>query len=105
MLNFICSYNGNENDTLERLRYNQLMEMAATSNTALKPQDLPPSERAAYYHSLRVHLQVIQWKSLMETSLLPTEWGWRLVKDCYEPIMTNLEPATEKFFEVYTLQL
>ena len=64
VLNFIVSYNGNENDTLERLRYNQFMEMAATSNTTLKPQNLPPSERAAYYHSLRVHLQVIQWKSL-----------------------------------------
>ena len=71
--------------------------MEATSNTTIKPQNLPQSERAAYYHSLRVHLQVIQWKSLMETSLLPTEWGWRLVKDCYEPIMTDLEPAPETF--------
>ena len=42
VLNFIFSYNGNENDTRERLRYNQFMEIAATSNTTLKPQNLPP---------------------------------------------------------------
>lgn len=75
------------------------MEMAATSRTTLKPQNLPPTERAAYYHSLRVHLQVVQWKSLMGSSLSPIEWGWRLIKGCFEPIMTDLEAAPENILK------
>jgi len=96
---FAKSYNGNSNDTLERLRYNQFMEMTATSNTVIKPQSLPPSESAAYYHSLRVHLQVIQWKSLMTSTIMPTDWGWKLVNNCYEPIKTDLEPAPENILK------
>lgn len=75
------------------------MEMTATSNTVIKPQSLPPSESAAYYHSLRVHLQVIQWKSLMTSTIMPTDWGWKLVNNCYEPIKTDLEPAPENILK------
>jgi len=51
------------------------------------------TENAAYYHCLRVHLQVIEWKTLMNTRLPPTYWGWKIVEGCFEPIMTDLEPA------------
>ena len=30
----------------------------ASNSTSLDPQKLPPIERAVYYHSLRVHLQI-----------------------------------------------
>ena len=51
------------------------MEITAKYKTATKPQSLPPTERATYYHSLRVHLQVIQWKTLMTTDADPLGWG------------------------------
>ena len=51
------------------------MEITAKCKTVTKPQSLPPTERATYYHSFRVHLQVIQWKTLMATDADPLGWG------------------------------
>ena len=36
-----------------------------SSSKEIDPQKLPPTERAAHYHSLRAYLQVILWKKLM----------------------------------------
>ena len=36
-----------------------------SSSKELDPQKLSPTERAAHYHRLRAHLQVILWKKLM----------------------------------------
>ena len=72
------------------------MEITAKSKTAIKPQSLPPTERATYYHSLRVHLQVIQWKTLMTTNVDPLEWGWKVRQKFFAPIMTDLEPAPKE---------
>ena len=51
---------------------------------------------ATYYHSLRVHLQVIQWKTLMTTNADPLEWGWKVRQKFFAPIMTDLEPAPKE---------
>ena len=40
------------------------MDAVASNGTYLDPQKLQPTERAAYFHSLRVHLQIIVWKRL-----------------------------------------
>ena len=53
---FVLAYGGKEEDSLNRLRFLQFMQMIA-SKTMLDPQN--PTERAAYYHSLRVLLQVV----------------------------------------------
>ena len=71
------------------------MRAAATSKTTLKPQALPPTESAAQYHFLRMHLQVIEWKTLMDVELDPLNWGWRLSNGSYEPIMSDINPAPE----------
>ena len=71
------------------------MEITAKSKTAIIPQSLPPTEKATYYHFLRVHLQVIQWKTLMTTSADPLEWGWKLHPK-FAPIMTDLETAPKE---------
>jgi hypothetical protein len=71
------SYNGKK-WTLGELRHNQFMQMAATSKSVIKPQNLPPTERAAYYHCLRIHLQVVEWNTLNTVALAPTDWGWKL---------------------------
>ena len=49
------------------------MNITAKSKTAIASQSLPPTERATYYHSLRVHLQVTQWKTLITTNADPLE--------------------------------
>lgn len=92
-------YKGNDVDDLSELRYNTFMRFAATATTTIKPQSLPPTARAAYFHSLRVHLQVIEWKSLMRVTLPAEDWGWKLQHGMYEPIMTDLAPAPEKILK------
>ena len=46
-----------------------------TAKDDILPDELPPTPRAAYYHSLRVHLQVVTWESMGEIDLDPSEWG------------------------------
>ena len=43
----------------------------------IKPDRLPPTERAAYYHTLQVHLQIMIWETLGNV-LDPLEYGWSL---------------------------
>ena len=40
---------------------------------------------AAYFHGLRVHMQIITWKLLDDgdIDLKPEEWGWMLQKGNY----------------------
>ena len=49
------------------------METAATKD-GIKTESLPPSEHAAYQHSCRVFLQVIDWKFLEEANCNPVSW-------------------------------
>lgn len=96
---FFPRYKGNDGQDLLELRHNTFMRFAATATTAIKPQSLPPTERAAYFHSLRVHLQVIEWKSLMRVTLPAVDWGWKLQHGMYEPVMTDLAPAPQKILK------
>ena len=65
-----------------------------TTKDNILPEKLPPTPRAAYYHGLRVHLQVVTWESTGEIDLDPLEWGWKLNENWYlVPIMTDLDPA------------
>ena len=61
---FILLYGGKDEDDLCKLRYNQYMKMTAGTNR-INPSKLPPSERAAYFHSLRVYLQVVFYINLL----------------------------------------
>ena len=44
-----------------------------TAKGDILTENLPPTPRAAYYHSLRVHLQVVTWESMGEINLDPLE--------------------------------
>ena len=63
-----------ENETLTALRHWKYIKMVISSNI-VNPENLPPTERAAYFHALRVHLQVAQWKTLSLICLEPKDWG------------------------------
>ena len=80
---------------LETLQFNQYMEITCRSKTAIKSQSLPPAERVTYYHSLRVHLQIMR-KALMSTNADPLGWGWKVYQNFFAPIMTDLEPAPKE---------
>ena len=64
-----------------------------TTSLTLRPQSLPPSQRAVHFHALRVHLQVCQWSTLDPECLNPLDCGWYQMKDNLQPIKTDLEPV------------
>jgi len=70
-------YNGKDDDTLTSLRHADC-HLMTMGKKKLKPETLPPTERAVYFQSLRVHLQICQWATLNLQCLDPTEWGWKL---------------------------
>ena len=71
------------------------MNQLATSSLRPRPERLPPYERAAHFHACRVHLQVVQWKTLMRDCIDPQDWGWKLVDGQLIPVATDLEAAPE----------
>ena len=68
------------------------MNYVATSNVVIRAEVLPPTERAAHFHSLRVYIQVMDWKHLKST-LHRQDWGWKLQKGQLMPITTDQDPA------------
>ena len=63
-------------------------------------QNLLPTQRAAYFHSLRVHLQICQWSTLNLRCLNPLDWGWERVGITLHPIKTDMAPAPEFLLKV-----
>ena len=95
---FVVMYGGKREDSLNSLRYAKFMEMIS-SKTSLDPQKLPPTERAAHFHSLRVHLQVILWRKLRNDELDHKHWGWKLKGTVLTPVMTDLDAAPESLLK------
>ena len=93
---FVIPFGGKQDDSLNYLRYVKFLEMASSSK-AIDPQKLPPTERAAHFHSLRVHLQVVLWKRLThkDSQLDPEQWGWKLDGTTLTPVMTDMAAAPE----------
>ena len=96
---YVILYGGRVDDSLNSLRYAKYMEMVSTSKTTIDPQKLPPTERAAYFHSLRVHLQVILWFKLTNKNLDPLQWGWKLADTILTPVLTDLDAAPESLLK------
>ena len=62
----------------------------------INPDRLPSTEKAATFHTLRVHLQIMFLETLDNDELNPLEWGWSLCGGNYEPISTNTEIVPEQ---------
>ena len=75
------------------------MNLVAKSQQLLKTEVLPPTERDARYHCLRVYLQVMRWKNLNST-LDPEKWGWYLENNHLLPIMTDMAPTQPDLLKV-----
>ena len=71
---FRVVYGGKGDDSLTKMRYHKHLDMICRG--VLEPEKMPPTERSAYYHELRVHLQVTEWKVFDgKINLKPEEWG------------------------------
>ena len=67
----------------------------------IEPKKLPPTEHAAWFHGLRVHLQIIKWKMLdEELNLDPRKWGWKLENYILSPTPTDKEVAPPNSLQV-----
>ena len=60
----VIIYNGKSTDTLDSLRYQRFDLREGGS------QALPPTSGAAKYHSLRVYLQVQEWKGSLQMNFI-----------------------------------
>ena len=58
----VSIYGGKPGEKLDGMRYQCYCEKLATKSSQIQPQNLPPTSAAACYHSLRVYLQMRQWK-------------------------------------------
>ena len=83
-------YGGKLNDHLNKIRYNAYCHMVAVSLRRPQPEKLPPTERAAHFHSLRVHYQAVVWKELDMSVLDPLHWGWTVVDGKLSPVMIDM---------------
>ena len=88
------SYGGRKFQSLEDLQYHQFMKVVTTSKT-IKTQSIAPTENTTKCHLVRVHLQVIEWKTLMRVELNLLDWGWKLSNRHYCPIMMDLNAAPD----------
>ena len=84
-----CLQFGQVDSDLVSLRFSRFKKMVAESLTKLDPRVLPPSPRAAHFHSLRVYLQVKRWMQLDDHYMNPLEWGWEDTGSGLTPIMTD----------------
>ena len=48
---FVILYNGKSKESLNDLRYHRYLNLVATSNRTVRPEMLPPTDRAAHFHS------------------------------------------------------
>ena len=56
-------YGNSSDQSLTTLRF-YAYEKAIAEKSSIQPKCLPPTERAAHFHSLRVHLQTVRWLKL-----------------------------------------
>ena len=69
----VVIYGGKVTDNLNSLRYKKLYEKTASKSSHIQSRSLPPTTASAIYHSLRVYLQVQQWRRV--TTLKPVEYN------------------------------
>ena len=95
---FVHLYGGKQTDSLNNFRYMKFIEMTSCGKK-VEHERLPPTERTAFFHSLRVHQQVVVWAKLTNNALVPQEWGSKIESNILSPIMTDLDPATANFLK------
>jgi hypothetical protein len=68
-----------------------------------EPERLPPTSRAAYFHGLRVHHQIVSWMMIDtndDSTLSVDEWGWELDDGLLVPVKTDIDVAPENLLQI-----
>ena len=93
----VCLYNGSPHHGINVLRYEKLCMKVATSTVPVQPGALPHTSGSVKYHSLRMYHQIQEWLDVQMSSV---DWGWKVSAENLLSIMTDLQPAPQKFLEV-----
>ena len=91
---FCVLFSAEDSKDLTSLRHLKLQNMIATCSR-LEPEKLPPTNRAAHFHAIRVHLLITTWSHL-EEDLDPLEFGWQKGSSGLQSVMTDLPPAPDE---------
>ena len=94
----VCLYKGSPGQGLNDLRFQKFAAKTSSSTVSVQPS-LPPTSAANRFHSLRVYQQIQEWKG-NDCHVKPQEWGWKTSEGKFIPIMTDLQPAPQKFLEI-----
>ena len=93
----IC-YGSKTGESLCKLRYRKYIDMCTKGD--VQPERMPPTDRSAYFHALRVHHQVLIWHTMSEHDLDPQNWGWHMTGNELFPIKNDKEIAPERLLKV-----
>ena len=93
---FMSLYGSPTGKSLEKIRYQKYLDMSCRG--VIQPEKLPPTERACYFHGLRVFLQIMEWKITDEydSKIDFSHWGWMKSGNTITPITTDLEYAPQE---------
>jgi len=94
----VCLYKGTLGQSVNSVRMSSCVEKVANTAMYIDPKHLPPTSDAVKLHSLRVFLQIHEWKG--DNALDPLEWGWEHVDNKFYPITTGREPAPDYIMKV-----
>ena len=93
----VVLFNGKQGDTLNSLRMSRFYQKVAESVKCVTPEQLPPTQDTAKYHSYRVYFQIQVWRG---NNLDAQAWGWKIVNGRMLPIQTDRQPAPDKLLKV-----
>ena len=97
----VCLYNGKPHEKLDELRYRKYCEKLASKKAQVQPQSLPPTSAALRYHSMRVYLQIRQWKDDGCTDTKEAQrWGWKEGQGQLIPVMSDRPVAPEALLHI-----
>ena len=85
--------------SLNDLRHKKFIDKISVRLNQVDPSSLPPTSSAAKFHSLRVYLQVQQWRNT-QCVLDPCDWGWSKTDNRFFPIEMDIPPAPQELLKV-----
>ena len=89
---FKALYGSVKDKSLTKIRYNKYIDISF--RCVYQPEKLPPTNRTAFFHGLRVFYQIMQWKSLETTNGLDLlNWRWMKIGTTVTPITTDADYA------------
>jgi hypothetical protein len=89
----VALHGGKPYDNLTAKRYAGSMKIVEQQAGRFPHERLPPTEQAAELHAFRVHLQTVDWTTLVDNSLQQLSWGRTLEKSKLMPVAIVDKPG------------